>query len=129
GADFDTLRGKVTIPAGKRSVAMNLFPINDSIHESKETAIVSLKNQSTYIVGHRNAVVTISDNDPVPTGPPAGWWDKGHHFRAPLTVSVGSVARSEKTVEQAINFTTLSKQSGGSGAILDESIRVIETNA
>src|SRR4051812_47214651 len=90
GADFEVLSGKITIPAGKRGVAMNLFPINDTLHEPKETVIVSLKNQSTYSVGHRNALVTISDNDAIVTGPPVGWWDTNHHFRAPLTVNVGS---------------------------------------
>jgi hypothetical protein len=127
GADFETLSGKVTIPAGRRSVAMNLFPINDSIDEPAERVIVSIKNQSTYSVVHRSAVVTIADNDPPLSI--QGWWDDKRHFRAPLDVSVGGFARSGKTVEQAINFTSMLKQAGGSGAILDNSIRIVETNA
>lgn len=127
GVDFETLSGKVTIPAGRRSVAMNLFPINDTIDEPAERVIISVKNQSTYAVAHRNAVVTIADNDaPVST---QGWWDDKRHFRAPLDVSVGAFSRSDKTVEQAINLTTLLKQAGGSGAIIDNSIRVVETTA
>src|SRR5262245_46299783 len=93
GADFETLSGKVTIPAGRRSVAMNLFPINDTIDEPAETVIVSVKNQSTYSVVHRNAVVTIADNDPVAST--QGWWDDKRHFRAPLVVNVGAFARSD----------------------------------
>ena len=40
-------------------------------------------------------------------------------------MNVGSFARSDKTVQQTINFTTLLAQAGGGGAIIDNSIRVI----
>jgi hypothetical protein len=126
--DFDHLEGLLTIPAGKKSAFIKITPVNDSIDEPTERIMISLKAKSTYTLGSkRNANLTIRDNDPPAST--VGWWDTNRHFRAPITVDVGSFARTDQVVECSINFTTLLQQAGGSGSLIDDSIRVIETNA
>ncbi|MBC8106884.1 MAG: hypothetical protein H7Z14_09870 [Anaerolineae bacterium] len=125
--DFETLNGRVTIPAGKRSVSLGLVPINDSIDEPIENVQISIKDLPTYSVKTRHAYLRIKDNDPPVST--QGWWNTSYRFRAPITVDVGSFARADHPVEQSINFTPLLSEAGGSGALIDDSIRVIETSA
>lgn len=67
GADFQTLPGAVTIPAGAASTAVTVTPVDDASVEGSETVIVTLAANSPYSVGSPgSATVTISDNDQPP---------------------------------------------------------------
>jgi hypothetical protein len=64
GVDYRRLRGSVTIPSGAPSVAIALRPIDDTISEPDETAILTLSPDPDYIIGSRNtATVTIHSNE------------------------------------------------------------------
>ena len=73
GADYTGLSsgygGTVTIPAGAASTTLTITPIDDSVGEYDETAILWLSTADTpgaYSIGPAgNATVTIADNDPV----------------------------------------------------------------
>jgi hypothetical protein len=60
----------------------------------------------------------------------APWWDTQWDYRAPLTAFPESVARTDKVVEEAVNFSDLMAAAGSGGPTFDaNSIRVIETDA
>ncbi len=64
GTDYTTVPTTVTIPAGASAASVVITPIDDSIAESTETAIVSLASGSGYTVGLQNAAtINIADND------------------------------------------------------------------
>ncbi len=64
GVDYRRLRGSVTIRSGAPSVAIALRPIDDTISEPDETAILTLSPDPNYIIGSRNtATVTIHSNE------------------------------------------------------------------
>jgi hypothetical protein len=64
GVDYRRLRGSVTIRAGAPSVAIVLRPIDDTISDHDETAILTLSPDPDYIIGTRNtATVTIHSNE------------------------------------------------------------------
>ncbi len=51
GADYATLPGTVTIPAGQASATITVFPLADAIPEPTETVILTLLAASAYTVG------------------------------------------------------------------------------
>ena len=57
------------------------------------------------------------------------WWDASWDYRVRLTVGSGGFTRFDKAAEQAVNYTTLLSALGKSGALDENSLRVIETNA
>ncbi len=57
------------------------------------------------------------------------WWDASWNYRVQLTVGAGGFARFDKAAEKAVNFTTLLTALGKSGALDENSLRVIETDA
>lgn len=128
GVDFRPLSGRVNFVPGQRNKTVKFIPINDSIYEGTEYALLNLKSGTGYTLGaKRNARFIIRDNEPAPSLP--GWWDTRYHFRAPITVDPHVYERVDHVVEKSINFTTLLSQAGGGGALIDNSIRVIETNS
>jgi hypothetical protein len=67
GTDYTTVNGSVIIPASTASATVTITPIEDSINEGKETAILTLSPDVTYFVGSSDsATVTIADNDSPP---------------------------------------------------------------
>jgi hypothetical protein len=69
GADYATLPGTVTIPAGASSATVTITPLDDPTVESTETVVLTLSSDGAYTIGaSSNATVSIFDND-VPTGP------------------------------------------------------------
>ena len=65
GTDFTALGTSVTFAAGQTTKTLTLTPIDDSLDEVEETAIVTLATGSGYTIGSPNsAVVTIADDDP-----------------------------------------------------------------
>lgn len=125
GVDFQALAGSITIPAGKRSAAVNLFPINDSADEPAETVTCVVKD-GNYTVVHRTGTVTIADNDEPAN---ADWFGDSRRFRAGIEVDPGSYARSGQPAEVSINFTDLLDDAGGSGSLIVNSIRVVEVSS
>jgi hypothetical protein len=125
GADFEALPGSVTIPAGQASTTFSVVPIDDDVAEPGETVIVTLRFVPTQYRGPHSATVTIADNDTSR----AGWWNDNWEFRVPVTVEAGPHDRTDKPVERRINFTELFNQLDVNPALIDRSIRVIETTA
>jgi hypothetical protein len=62
--DYSPLSGSVVIPAGEQSASIPLQWINDSLPESNETIVLTLRSNAAYEVGPEDiAVLTIIDND------------------------------------------------------------------
>lgn len=126
GEDFDPLPATIAIPAGQREASFSLTPIDDSDIEGDETVVVTLRFDAGYHRRPHSATAIITDDEEVGT---PGWWDDAWDFRVPISVSAGTHARSDKPVERGINFTTLLSGLGQGGALIENSIRVIETSA
>ncbi|HOV87076.1 MAG TPA: C1 family peptidase [Syntrophobacteraceae bacterium] len=64
GKDYSALSGKVVIPRGKASAKVVVSPVNDKRYEGRETVIVTVKSDSSYLVGSPSrAKVFIYDDD------------------------------------------------------------------
>ncbi|MFO0941751.1 MAG: Calx-beta domain-containing protein [Pirellulales bacterium] len=65
GTDYKSIPTSVTIPAGATSATITLTPIDDSIVEGSETAVITLSSGTGYSVDgvSSSALVTIADND------------------------------------------------------------------
>jgi Calx-beta domain len=64
GVDYRMLRSNATIRSGRTSVAITLRPIDDTISEPDETAILMLSPDPDYIIGSpSSATVTIHSNE------------------------------------------------------------------
>ncbi len=64
GVDYRRLRGNATIRSGRPSVTITLQPIDDTISEPDETAILTLSPNANYIIGSPStATVTIHSNE------------------------------------------------------------------
>jgi hypothetical protein len=57
----------VTIPVGSASTTFTLNPANNSTYEGTRTTVLTLTDDSAYIVDQRTATVTITDDDPPPS--------------------------------------------------------------
>lgn len=57
------------------------------------------------------------------------WWNSDWQFRVPVEVQAAGYARLDRPVEAALNFTQLLSSLGQSGALDQNSLRVIEVNA
>jgi len=64
GVDYTTITSPVTIPAGASHVNVTLRPIDDSVYEGNETAILTISADPAYAVGpSSSATITIRDTD------------------------------------------------------------------
>ncbi len=64
GSDYVALGTSVVIPAGKTQVTKTLTPKQDSLQESSETVILTLKQSPNYAVGtFASATVTIRSDE------------------------------------------------------------------
>ena len=64
GVDYRRLSGNATIRSGTTAVAITVQPIDDTISEPDETAILTLSPNANYIIGSpRPATVTIHSNE------------------------------------------------------------------
>jgi subtilisin len=77
GADYQTLSGTITIPAGASTALIVVTPLDDALVESNETIVVTVLAASSYTVGTpSSATVKIASDDsstaftrsPLPTG-------------------------------------------------------------
>ncbi|OYV06566.1 MAG: hypothetical protein CFE26_05615, partial [Verrucomicrobiales bacterium VVV1] len=67
GADYGVLPGEVIIPAGSRAATVVITPLNDSLGEPAQTAVLQLRSGTDYAVGQASsATVTITDNADLP---------------------------------------------------------------
>lgn len=66
---------------------------------------------------------TLAQPDPRP------WWDTRWRYRLSLTVDVGPYERTDKPVEQFVNFTSLLAGIGRAGTVIQDSLRVVEVNS
>ena len=68
GTDYTTVANNVIFAAGSNTATVTLTPIDDTIFEGTETAILTLVNGTAYTLGTTtNATVSIADNDLQPT--------------------------------------------------------------
>ena len=68
GADYTTVANNVIFAAGSNTTTVTLTPIDDTIFEGTETAILTLVKGTAYTLGTTaNATVSIADNDLQPT--------------------------------------------------------------
>jgi methionine-rich copper-binding protein CopC len=70
GTDYGLLRGYVIIPAGEKSAAITVMPVDDGVGEISETVVIALANPqgTNYNVSTSNdALVTIRDNLDIPS--------------------------------------------------------------
>ena len=71
GVDYALLPGQIIIPKGTLSTNLVVTAIDDTIRETNETVIVSLKPNELYsILYPSNAIVTLQDNDMMMTNQP-----------------------------------------------------------
>ena len=64
GTDYASLGTFVTIPAGQSTAVLTVTPINNTVQEADETAIVTLSGSASYTLGSpASAMVTIHDDD------------------------------------------------------------------
>src|SRR4030095_7829783 len=64
GVDYQMLRSGATIRSGRTFVRITLRPIDDTISEPDETAILTLSPNPNYIIGSPStATVTIHSNE------------------------------------------------------------------
>lgn len=125
GDDYATMPATVTIAAGKSYAYVNIRPVDDDIDEAEETVILNIDAGAGYSLGKYFATATIADND----DPAQAWWDDAYRYRIPLSVESGSFARSDRPIERAINFTDALNDLGAGGALIENSIRVVEVTA
>jgi serine protease len=65
GTDYTAVSGSVVIAASSSTATVTITPIDDSVFEGNETAILTLSTNAAYGVGSpRSATVTIADNEP-----------------------------------------------------------------
>ncbi|MCC6240474.1 MAG: hypothetical protein IT448_09280 [Phycisphaerales bacterium] len=128
GTDYQTLSGVATIAAGQSSVNVDLTAIEDHVAESVEWVRVSINAHANYNINWSkfNGVMYIQDSgeNTVP-----GWWDSQWDYRTGFTFSSGSYARTDKPFVVPVNFTNALNSAGGSGSLITDSIRVVETTA
>jgi hypothetical protein len=73
GADYPSLAGSVTIPAGQASATIDVAPVDDRFVEQIEIIVLALSSHPSYnIVAPTSATVTITDNDITPSPAPTG---------------------------------------------------------
>ncbi|MFQ3631242.1 MAG: Ig-like domain-containing protein, partial [Roseiflexus sp.] len=75
------------------------------------------------------ATATITVLTPGTPPPPNNWHLTGWRYRTPLEARSGLYPRVDHVAEFDVNFTAALQQAGGSGALLRESIRVVEVDA
>ena len=64
GVDYRRLSGHATIRSGALKAAITVKPIDDTISEPDETAILTLSPNANYIIGSPStATVTIHSNE------------------------------------------------------------------
>jgi hypothetical protein len=64
GTDYERLRGRAIIRAGKTAANVQVRPIDDTIPESDETVMLTLSPNPSYTIGSPNsATVTIHSNE------------------------------------------------------------------
>ncbi len=56
------------------------------------------------------------------------WWNTQWHYRLPVAAGANGYVRTDKVANFSVNFTTLLTSLGASGAMNDQSIRVVEVN-
>ncbi len=56
------------------------------------------------------------------------WWKTQWHYRLPVAAAANGFTRTSKVVNFPVNFTTLLTTLGASGALNDQSVRVIEVD-
>ena len=68
GTDYTNLNGTVTIPSGSSTVTLTLSPIDDTLAEGDETAILTISTNANYGAGSPSSdTVTIHDDEPTVT--------------------------------------------------------------
>ncbi len=128
GQDYHVLPGFITIPAGQSNATLDITAIDDLLVEPAEWGRLTIASNPAYTIdaGNPNVLFYIASNDTAPTIP--GWWNDNWHYRTAVNFDSGSYARTDKPFVANLNFSDALSQSGGSGSVIPNSIRVVETN-
>lgn len=109
GADFQSLGGTVTIPAGQSSVTKTVTVLDDAVLEGKERAILRLSSSPAYTIGWPgNSTVLIADNEPEPLP-----WVEPFTYADGTSLNVG--APSWTATPATVGHSVLSNQMSISG--------------
>jgi hypothetical protein len=124
GSDYTALPTSIVLPAGVATRTMAVLPIDDEQTEGTEDIQVSLLPGVGYVLGSlRSGTVQISDDDFT-----AGWLDTNRPFRVLLTGAGNGYARIDKPLEADVDFASILSQSGASGALNPDSLRMVEVD-
>ena len=117
GADYVTLPGTLTIPAGSSVGTVVITPIDDTIGEPSQTVVFQVRGGLDYTVGAAsNATVTIADNDlpyaaiAVTTGPAVEGGTAGVFKVTTTGTGSGNITMRytvSGTAENGTDYTTL----------------------
>jgi len=132
GADYVTLAGSVTIPAGSIEARVTLTPLNDPDLEGLETVILTLEPGAGYTPGasSRATVTIVDDERPVVTvttthgaaeiGPDAGTFSVARTGPTtfPLTVFYTMAGSAGNGIDYGMVSTTLTIPAGSATATL-----------
>ncbi len=99
------------------------------------SALLAANDGSTYSAVVTNAQGTATSQEATvriaaPIDAAAPWWDTQWDYRAPLTAFPASVDRTNKIIEQTLDFSALMAAAGSGGPTFDpNSIRVVEVDS
>jgi putative intracellular protease/amidase len=118
GTDYDTLTGRVTIPADQASATVTVRPIDDPFVENSETVILTLLDADTYDLGSASsATATIISDDVAPALPLVGIFaSDGFAAERNLNVAVFTVRRTSEGISQplTLNYSISGTATNGS---------------
>lgn len=113
GSDYSLSSSPVTIPAGTTSTTITLTPNNDSLYELSETVVIDLGTPTNANLGSPTThVVTITDDDPMPTVQFASTSSNGSESTTSVTVTVNLSSASGKTITVPFSVNASSTATG-----------------
>lgn len=119
---YTKLTGEVTIHGGETHSYIDVKPVTGLTVVTNPVLVLQLTAKKTYTARSATATVTVDENNGTVT--PAT-----QRYYLPITIAGNGFARTDEPVDNNINLTTALSALGGSGAILDSSVQVVETDS
>jgi hypothetical protein len=110
--EYTKTTGEVTIHGGESVSYIDVDPVVG----------LNLSPKKTYTSTTHNATVTVDENQ-------GGTVVSGQRYYVPITIGANGQTRSDEPVDNEVDLTTALSGLGGSGAIEDSSIKVVETDS
>ena len=119
---YTKLSGVVTIHGGQSFAFVDIKPKTGLIVSTDPTLSVVLTQYKTYRRGSPHVqTLTITENH--------GTVTNGEQYSLPITLNSGSYVRTDEPVSNSVDFASAISAAGGSGALLTNSIDVVETDS